>query len=111
MTVSKISHKSSRRTVPREYLLIFETSESLIIGIEFLYRIRKNIKSTLFKTENDYRLIINTRGFTPYLITLREYCSYFSGNIYNTEFTKEHGEILIKENAVKEFGKHFFKDF
>ena len=102
MTVS-IDHNKKRRYKPtKEYLFIFPDSESMISSILFLYRHKFNFNSMLYKTENDYRLIIKC--------TRLESCKRNSSNIIETAFTKEYGKLLISKNAIKTIGKYFFKE-
>lgn len=108
MTVSITTQKNKRYKNLREYLFIFDDSESLTQGILFLYRLKLNLKSSLYKTEHDYRLIILSPSFKSYLITLGEFCKR-RGAVLETEYTKEYGTLLIERNAIKTFGKYFFK--
>lgn len=109
MTVSKIPQKHTRYNQTREYLFIFPTSDALTLGILFLYKIKPYFKSSLYKTENDYRLIISSKYFLPCFLTLSEFCTRWSSNTIETAYTKEYGKLLIKKYAVKTFGKHFSK--
>ena len=111
MTVYIPTQKNKRYKNPREYLFIFSDCEALTTGILFLYRLKINFKSMLYKTENDYRLIISSRTFKPCFLTLNEFCIHYSASIIETEYTKEYGKLLIAKNAVKIFGKCFSKDF
>ncbi len=111
MTVSNAKQNNKRYKNTREYLFIFGDCESLTLGILFLYRFKINFKSMLYKTENDYRLIISSRSYKPCFLTLGEYCLRWSKSYFETEYTKEHGKLLIAKNAVRTFGKYFSKDF
>lgn len=111
MTVSHLKQKNKRYKDTREYLFVFSDCEALTLGILFLYRLKINFKSMLYKTENDYRLIISSKNFKPCFLTLGEYCVHSSKSIFETEYTKEHGKLLIKQNAIRTFGKYFSKDF
>ncbi len=91
----------------KEYQFIFEDCESLISGILFLYRLKIPLESSLYKTENDYRLIIAAKRFKSCFLTLREYCIGFSKNRFEAEFTKEHAKLLLKNNVIKVFGSNF----
>lgn len=93
----------------REYLFIFDDCENMTQGILFLYRLKNNFKSALYKTERDYRLIVSTYSFKPCLITLCEFCKR-RGTPIETEITKEYGKVLIEKNAIKTYGKYFFKE-
>ena len=108
MTVSITTPKNIKYKNLREHLFIFDDSETLTQGILFLYRLKLTLKSSLYKTEQDYRLIISSPSFKPYLITLGEFCKR-RGNLLETEYTKEYGKPLIEKNAIKTFGKCFLK--
>jgi len=111
MTVSNINYKPLRRNETREYLFIFGDCDTLTAGILFLYRLKHGFKSTLYKTDGEYCLIITSNGFKPYFLTLNEFCRRSSKNIFEIEHIKEHGKPLILKNAVKTYGKYFFKGF
>lgn len=109
MTVSLPPHKNKWYKNPREYLFIFSDCESLIQGILFLYHLKLNFKSMLYKTEKDYRLIIKSNHTKPCFLTLNEFCLRQSNNCFETAYTKEYGKLLIGNNAIKTFGKYFSK--
>lgn len=104
--ISPVSNRAKN-----EYLFIFENSEKLIEGILFLFRNKstRNIQSKLFKTENDYRLIIYSCENSPIFLNLKEYCVSRKIKPFETDYTKEHGKLLISKTAVKTFGSAFFK--
>ena len=101
----------SNRT-KNEYLFIFDNSKKLTDGILFLFRNKstRNLQSKLYKTENDYRLIIYSRDSKPNFLTLKEYCTPRPIKPFETDYTKEHGKLLIEKNAIKTFGSAFFKE-
>lgn len=107
MTVSLPPQKNKRYRNMREYLFIFQDIESLTQGIIFLYRLKYNFKSALYKTEKDYRLLIKSNGMPPYLFCLNEFCQRRSCNTLEIAYTKEYGIPLISSNAVKVYGKYF----
>ncbi len=109
MAVSTFNKEYKRHKNINEYLFVFATSEALTLGILFLYRIKPYIKSSLYKAENDYRLIITSKYFLPCFLTLSEFCTRWSNNKIESEITKEHSKLLIKKYAVKNYGKHFSK--
>lgn len=111
MAISNPKKEQTRHKYTREYLFIFATSEALTLGILFLYKVKPYIKSSLYKTENDYRLIISSKYFLPCFMTLSEFCTHWSYNNIETEITKEHSKQLIKKYAIKTYGKHFSKGF
>lgn len=104
--ISPVSNRTKN-----EYLFIFENSEKLTNGILFLFRNKstRNLESELFKTENDYRLIIYSRENNPIFLNLKEYCIPRRVKPFETDYTKEHGKLLIAQKAVKTFGSAFFK--
>ena len=111
MSVYNITHKPKRYNCTNEYLFVFNNFESLITGILFLYRTKLNIASTVYKTFDEYRLIVSSNNFKPYFLILGEYCTRKSTNIFEVEFTKEHGMLICEKSAVKTLGKCFFKEF
>ncbi len=104
--LSPIAEKKQKK----EYLFIFKTTEDLTRAILFLYRIDRNLKSTLYKTEYDYRLIITSKTYKPCFINLNEFCSRQTESVFEVAYTKEHGKILIEKNAVKTYGTYFSKE-
>ena len=110
MTVSLPPQKNKWYKNPREYLFIFSDCESLTQGILFLYHSKLNLKSMLYKTEKDYRLIIKSNHAKPCLFSLIEFCQRHSSNCFETAYTKEYGKLLIGNNAIKTFGKYFSKE-
>lgn len=95
----------------KEYIFIFENSKTLTDGMLFLFRnkVTRNLQSKLYKTDNDYRLIIYSKSDSPYFLTLKEYCKS-PNSLFANEYTKEHGKVLIEKNAISTFGKYFFKE-
>ncbi len=110
MTVSDYSDKKRRYKPTKEYLFIFPDSESMISSILFLYRRKFHFNSMLYKTENDYRLIIKCNRPKAPLLCLNEFCKRHSSNIIEAAFTKEYGKLLISKNAIGTIGKYFFKE-
>lgn len=96
----------------KEYLFIFENSHTLTDGMLFLFRNKttRTLQSKLYKTHNDYRLIIYSKNESPYFLTLKEYCNQSTTSPFQCEYTKEHGKLLIGKNAISTFGKYFFKE-
>lgn len=109
MTVSVEPHNNRQYKKLNEYLFIFENSENMISGILFLYRLNINNKCMIYKTETDYRLIIKSKNLKPCFITLYEFCKQKSRTIFDIEFTKEYGKLLLSENTIKTIGKYFSK--
>lgn len=102
-------NKSNRK---KEYLFIFENSHTLVDGMQFLFRNNDtcHLQSKLYKTYNEYRLIIYSKNEIPQFLTLKEYCKQSSNSFFECEYTKEHGKLLIPKNAILTFGKYFFKE-
>lgn len=96
----------------KEYLFIFENSHTLSDGMLFLFRNKRTrtLQSKLYKTHNDYRLIIYSKNENPYFLTLKEYCKANCNSPFACDYTKEHGKLLIAKNAITTFGKYFFKE-
>ena len=109
MTVKPVKYKNNRYQSNSDYLYIFENNEALTLAILFLYRQKAWLKSALYKTEKDYRLIITSPHSKPFLLTLNEYSNNHSQNIFEIELTKEHAKPLIPKNAVRIYGKYFSK--
>jgi hypothetical protein len=110
MTVNHIKQKNNRYKNYSDYLYIFENSEALNTAIGYLYKQGFTLKSSLYKAEKDYRLIISSRSFKPCLLTLKEYSANFSRNLFEIELTKEHCKPILTKNAVRTYGKYFFKE-
>jgi negative regulator of genetic competence, sporulation and motility len=109
MTVKAVKYKNNRYKSNSDYLYIFENIEALNNALLFLYRLKKGFKSALYKTDKDYRLIITSYEFYPYLLTLSEYCQTLSKSIIDIELTREYAKVLIEKNAVRTYAKYFFK--
>lgn len=110
MTVNRVKQKNNRYKNDSDYLYIFENSEALTAAICFLFKQRLSLKSALYKAEKDYRLIITSNNFKPCLLTLKEFASYSSRNLFEIELTKEHCKPLLRKNAIRVYGKYFFKE-
>ncbi len=106
--ISPIKQPNSKK----EYLFIFENSHTLTDGMLFLFRNKNtcHLQSKLYKTYNEYRLIIYSKNENPQFLTLKEYCKQSYNSLFECEYTKEHGKLLIARNAISTFGKYFFKE-
>lgn len=109
MSVISLKFKNNRYQSSSDYLYVFENFNSLSDAILFLHRQNPNLYSALYKTDNEYRLIIRSKTFKPYLLTLYEYSLRQSRNVFEIAFTKEHSKALIEKNAVSIFYKYFLK--
>lgn len=92
-----------------EILFTFKNSDDLTDGIIFLYRKKPLIKSSLYKGEVDYRLILTADGNWPTIKQLAEFASNKTKNYIQIAITREHFKPLIINNAVKIYGKAFLK--
>ena len=104
--------KTAENNRKKEYVFIFENSHTLTDGMLFLFRNKttRTLQSKLYKTNSDYRLIIYSKSENPYFLTLKEYCKQSLNSPFQSEYTKEHGKLLINKNAISTFGKYFFKE-
>lgn len=98
-----------RRTEKNEILFIFTNSETLTDGIIFLYKKKPLIKSSLYKAQTDYRLIITADDRWPTIKQLSEFSRLKTKNYIQISLTREHCKPLILGNAVKIYGKAFLK--
>lgn len=110
MTVKAVKFKNNRYKSNSDYLYVFDNSEALHQAMLFLFRLKKGFGSALYKTDKDYRLIISSAKYNPFLVTLREYCQRQSKSIVEIEITREHGKPLIEKHAVRIYAKYFFKE-
>ncbi len=98
-----------KRTRKSEVLFTFNNSEALTEGIIFLYKKKPLIKSSLYKNNIDYQLILTADDRWPTVKQLSEFASYKTKNYIQIASTKEHCKPLILNNAVKVYGKAFLK--
>ena len=98
-----------RKTEKREILFVFENSEDLTDGILFLFNKKPLIKSSLYKAENDYRLIITADNHWPLVKSLSEFSKFKTKSFIEIAVTREHAKPLILGDAVKIYGKAFLK--
>lgn len=107
MTLSTLQ----RKTEKEEILFVFKNSEDLTDGIIFLFNKKPLITSSLYKTANDYRLIINADERWPTMKRLSEFSKFKTKSYIHIAVTREHAKPLILNNAVKIYGKAFLKRF
>ena len=105
MTVPTLQRKAEKG----EILFIFKNSEDLTDGILFLYKKKPLIKSSLYKTNSDYRLILNADDRWPTIRQLSEFAKFKTKNYILIAQTREHYKPLALGEAVKIYGKAFFK--
>lgn len=104
-----ISPSNHRNRIENQYQYIFTNTEELTNGILYLYKLKPNIKSDIYKSDFDYRLIIYSKDYSKYLLSLNEFAKKESHNIIEVAFTKEYCKPLVTKNAVRTYGKAFFK--
>ncbi len=92
-----------------EVLFTFNNSETLTDGIIFLYKKKPLIKSSLYKNNIGYQLILTADDRWPTIRQLSEFASYKTKNYIKIATTREHSKPLILSNAVKIYGKAFLK--
>ncbi|MBE6781074.1 MAG: adaptor protein MecA [Ruminococcaceae bacterium] len=106
MTMPTLTRKAEKT----EVLYVFDNSDALTDGILFLYNKKPLIKSSLYKTTTDYRLILTADCRWPTLRQLCEFAKFKTKNYIFIAITREHGKPLVLGNAVKTYGKAFFKE-
>ena len=98
-----------KRAQKGEVLFTFNNSETLTDGIIFLYKKKPFIKSSLYKNNFGYHLILTADDRWPTVKQLSEFASYKTKNYIQIAVIKEHSKPLILSNAVKTYGKAFLK--
>ena len=98
-----------KRAQKGEVLFTFNNSETLTDGIIFLYKKKPLIKSSLYKNNFGYQLILTADDRWPTVKQLSEFASYKTKNYIQIAVIKEHSKPLILSNAVKTYGKAFLK--
>lgn len=98
-----------RKAEKGEILFVFNNSDDLTNGVMFLFHKKPFIKSSLYKTDNDYRLIITADDRWPMVKRLSEFSKIKTKNFIHIAVTREHAKPLILNNAVKIYGKAFLK--
>ena len=98
-----------KRSKKSEILFTFDTSDNLTDGILFLYKKKPFIKSSLYKNNLVYSLILTADEHWPIIKQLLEFASNKTKNYLQIAITKEHCKPIILNNAVKTYGKAFLK--
>lgn len=98
-----------KRIQKGEVLFAFNNSEALTDGIIFLYKKKPLIKSSLYKNNIGYQLILTADDRWPTIRELSEFANYKTKNYIRIASIKEHHKPLILNNAVKIYGKAFLK--
>jgi len=70
----------------------------------------RNLESSLYKMSGGYRLIVKTSENTQRLFIINEFSSRKSDSRTVVEYTREHGRLLIENNAIEKYGSAFFKE-
>ena len=109
-TFKKSAKKPARHRCFKNYTFVFENSKMLIEGILFLYRNKttRNLKSALYKINDDYCLVISSFTNNPQFLHLQEFCRRTTLH-YITDYLNEYGKILSDKKAINSLGKIFFK--
>lgn len=98
-----------KRAKKNEVLFTFFSSESLTDGIIFLYKKKPFIKSSLYKNNFGYQLLLTADDRWPTIRELSEFANFKTKNYIQIAIIKEHCKPLILNNAVKIYGKAFLK--
>jgi len=95
-----------------EYVFDFCDSENLTKAVKVLYGQKdlRNLESSLYKMSGGYRLIVKTSENTQRLFIINEFSSRKSDSRTVVEYTREHGRLLIENNAIEKYGSAFFKE-
>lgn len=105
------SSKTFKTVRPKtnERMYEFENSEALTQCIIALYRKARfrDLKSSLYKMPDCYRLIIKQSNPCNSPVYIKEFSRCHSNSAIELSVTKEYGKLLIKNNAVEIFGKAF----
>ncbi len=92
------------------YTVEFTDSESLIKAAFYLKSAKRSLnRSRLYRTDNAYRLLIESEREKDYFLTLHEFCKRFYTERIHYEYTKEYGKLVIGEKAVSKIAGCFIK--
>lgn len=86
-----------------EYLLFFNNCQDLEKAIKTL---KNNLKSSLYKTENGYCLLIKSLSEKP-LLKSEGYSSNTLSSELTAAYIREYSKLLIKDNAIDIWQKAF----
>ena len=98
-----------KRKKKNEVLFTFNNSDTLTDGIIFLYRKKPFIKSSLYRNNFGYQLILTADDRWPTIKQLSEFANFKTKNYIQIAVIKEHYKPLILNTAVKVYGKAFLK--
>ena len=99
-----------RKIKTSEMLFTFKNSEDLTQGILFLYRKKPLIKSSLYKYNSVYHLIITADDRWPIIRQLLEFANFKTKNYLLIAQTREYFKPIVLGSAVEIYGKAFFKE-
>ncbi len=93
-----------------QFIFEFNDFEALIQGVVLLFKnpLLCAAKSSVYKLNDAFRLIISSPIFEPYF--LKEFGKDLSNVPFLCEATKEYGKPIIKDKAIINLGKTFFKE-
>lgn len=99
-----------RDIAEKEYVFLFNSSESLTKAILVLYSSKQtaNIKSSLYKMPDSYCLIIKSR-YAERIFIMNEFACKKADSLFFNDYVKEYGKPLIINNAVSRYGSAFSK--
>lgn len=108
ITVSSAENRRQRNE-KAFYCLDFADFTALTDGVTRLYLNKKSRgNSSLYRISQIYRLIISCENSND-LFFMNEYCLSIENSVLKSAYTEEHGELLIKGNAVELIGSTFSK--
>ena len=99
-----------RKIKTSELLFSFNNSEDLTQGILFLYKKKPFIKSSLYKNNSVYHLIITADDRWPIIRQLLEFANFKTKNYILIAKTREYYNPILLGSAVEIYGKAFFKE-
>lgn len=104
-----LSSIQNRYSTYNHMIFEFTNSENLTRGILLLYKNKenKNLKSSLYKINNTFRLIIYSDKNLDRFFIMNEFCYIKSNCETLIAYTEEYGKLLIKNNAIHIYGQAF----
>lgn len=98
----KIKCKTNDETVVH-----FENSENMTRALVILYKKGLGSESSLYKTEEGFRLILKEK--TESLFVINEFARSIKNSCVLAERTREYGKPLAEGNAVEKYAKAFLE--
>lgn len=107
ITLSAVKRRSQQYETPLTFE--FGGCEELTQGILRLYSIRENrrLKSSLYRLNDNFRLIIIANKTLEHFFMMNEFCRRISDCEAVAEYTKEYGKLIIENNAIEKYGSAF----